>query len=93
MTRPDSYWPDVGCYGVSDVNDVIHAGVWWQRSFGRGRPLALFGNSYGGYLSLMALARRDSPFCGAEDDTHSLARHRPEVRRRSERFLAQLAMH
>ena len=28
-----------------------------------------------------------------EDDTHSLARHRSEVRRRSERFLAQLAMH
>ncbi len=28
-----------------------------------------------------------------EDDTHSLARHRPEVRLRSERFHAQLAMH
>ena len=56
---------NTGWYGVSDVDDVIHAGVWWQRSFGRGRPLALFGNSYGGYLSLMALARRDSPFCGA----------------------------
>ena len=166
---------NTGCYGVCDVRDVIDAGVRWQGSFGRGRPLALFGDSYGGYLSLMALARSDSPFscaictCPAinmlthplhrdralpadperrrqalqdrsvfaaaahigrpvllfhgaldtvattqqmrelakqisaaggpcdlvvfEDDTHSLARHRSEVRRRSERFLAQLAMH
>ena len=56
---------NTGCYGVADAQDVIAAGIKWQRRFGRGRPLALFGNSYGGYLSLLALADPASPFAGA----------------------------
>ena len=56
---------NTGRYGVADVQDVIAAGIRWRHSFGRGRPLALFGNSYGGYLSLLALADPASPFAGA----------------------------
>ena len=54
-----------GVCGVSDVQDVVDCGVFWQRQFGSGRRIALFGNSYGGFLSLLALANPSSPFPGA----------------------------
>ncbi len=54
-----------GVCGVSDVQDVVDCGVFWQQQFGSGRRIALFGNSYGGFLSLLALANPSSPFLGA----------------------------
>lgn len=54
-----------GVCGISDVQDVVDCGVFWQQHFGSGRRIALFGNSYGGFLSLLALANPSSPFLGA----------------------------
>ena len=54
-----------GVCGVSDVQDVVDCGVYWKQQLGSGRRIALFGNSYGGFLSLLALANPSSPFLGA----------------------------
>ena len=48
--------------GVKDVQDVIDTGTAWHKRYGAGRNLALFGNSYGGYLGMMAAKNADSPF-------------------------------
>ena len=53
-----------GVSGVADVQDVIDCGIYWRRHYGKGREIALFGNSYGGFLSLLALAKASSPFVG-----------------------------
>jgi alpha-beta hydrolase superfamily lysophospholipase len=53
-----------GEYGRADVWDIIAAGNDWQQRVGPGRPLLLAGYSYGGFLSLLALARDDHPFAG-----------------------------
>ncbi|GMW01566.1 MAG: hypothetical protein AMXMBFR84_27030 [Candidatus Hydrogenedentota bacterium] len=51
-----------GEWGNADVLDVVAAGNdWKQRSE---RPLAVVGYSYGGYLTLLALARDDAPWLG-----------------------------
>ena len=53
-----------GVGGVADVQDVIDCGIYWRKQYGKGREIALFGNSYGGFLSLLALAKASSPFVG-----------------------------
>ena len=54
-----------GEMGLADVSDVLQTGIHWVRTFGDHRSIALFGNSYGGFLSLLALAHPESPFAGA----------------------------
>ena len=51
----DLYQANTGVWGVTDVQDVIDCGLYWQQQFSMGRKMALFGNSYGGFLSLLAL--------------------------------------
>ena len=58
------YQASTGLWGVTDVQDVIDCGLYWQQQFGMGRKIALFGNSYGGFLSLLALTDSSSPFVG-----------------------------
>ena len=53
-----------GVGGVADVQDVIDCGIYWRQHYGKGRQIALFGNSYGGFFSLLALAKAFSPFVG-----------------------------
>lgn len=60
----DLHRANTGVCGVADVQDVIDCGIYWQQQFGTGRSIALFGNSYGGFLSLLALADSSSPFVG-----------------------------
>ena len=55
---------NTGVAGVADVQDVLDCGIYWQQHFSTGRRIALFGNSYGGFLSLLALADASSPFVG-----------------------------
>ena len=53
-----------GVGGLADVQDVIDCGIYWRQHYGKGRQIGLFGNSYGGFLSLLALANASSPFVG-----------------------------
>ena len=53
-----------GEYGRADVWDLLAAGCDWKERFGKDRPLALAGYSYGGYLTLLALAQDDNPWAG-----------------------------
>ena len=60
----DLYRASTGEWGVTDVQDVIDCGIYWQRHFSMGRKIAFFGNSYGGFLGLLALTNSSSPFIG-----------------------------
>jgi alpha-beta hydrolase superfamily lysophospholipase len=53
-----------GEYGRADLWDVLAAGLDWKNRLGQDRPLILAGYSYGGFLSLLALAQADQPFDG-----------------------------
>ncbi len=56
---------NIGEYGRADVWDVFEAGWHWRQRFGKDRPLALSGYSYGGYLTLLGLTNPDAPWvCG-----------------------------
>jgi dipeptidyl aminopeptidase/acylaminoacyl peptidase len=50
--------------GRADVWDVAAAGLDWKSRNGNGRPLILAGYSYGGFLSLLALALEENPWAG-----------------------------
>lgn len=58
----DLFRANRGVAGIKDVRDVIDTGIAWRNRFGSGRDLALLGNSYGGYLGMMAVKNTDSPF-------------------------------
>lgn len=58
----DLYRANQGAAGIKDVQDVIDAGIEWQKRFGADRGLAYMGNSYGAYLGLMAAKHPTSPF-------------------------------
>ena len=69
-----------GEYGRADVGDVVAAGRDWIKRFGLGRPLVVAGYSYGGFLSLLALAQEEQPFAGgislyAVSGLHRMAAH------------------
>lgn len=51
-----------GEYGRADVWDVVAAGLDWKNRTGNSRPLILAGYSYGGFLTLLALAREEQPW-------------------------------
>jgi len=53
-----------GEYGRADVWDVLAAGLDWKDRLGPDRPLILAGYSYGGFLTLLALAQEGQPFAG-----------------------------
>ena len=53
-----------GEYGRGDVWDVIACGRDWKERLGRERPLVLCGYSYGGFLTLLALADAQAPWAG-----------------------------
>ena len=52
--------------GCGDVRDIVDCGLDWKTRFGTaGRPLALVGFSYGGYLTFLALGYPEAPWtCG-----------------------------
>jgi dipeptidyl aminopeptidase/acylaminoacyl peptidase len=52
---------NIGEMGRADVWDVIDCGLDWKQRTGGSRPLALIGYSYGGLLTLLALADPNSP--------------------------------
>ncbi len=53
-----------GEYGRADVWDILAAGFDWKKRTGGERPLVLAGYSYGGFLSLLALAQEQQPWAG-----------------------------
>lgn len=56
---------NIGDYGGGDVSDVLASGFDWKNRTRYKRPLAIVGFSYGGYLTLLAMARDDNPWdCG-----------------------------
>ncbi|MBI5095422.1 MAG: S9 family peptidase [Candidatus Hydrogenedentes bacterium] len=59
---PDHLAANRGEWGRADVWDVVAAGKDWKQRFGKDRPLALVGYSYGGYLALLSIARDDAPW-------------------------------
>ncbi len=61
---PEHQAANRGEYGRADVWDVVAAGRDWQKRTGAGRPLLVAGYSYGGFLTLLALAQADHPFAG-----------------------------
>ena len=63
----DGYGPEHleanrGEYGRADVWDVLAAGQDWVARTGGDRPLIVVGFSYGGFLTLLALAQAEQPF-------------------------------
>lgn len=50
--------------GKADVWDVLAAGLDWKQRTGGKRPLILAGYSYGGFLTLLALAQEEIPWAG-----------------------------
>ncbi len=55
---------NLGEYGRADVWDLIACGIDWRTRIGKGRPLVLFGLNYGGFLSLLAMTDKQSPWSG-----------------------------
>jgi dipeptidyl aminopeptidase/acylaminoacyl peptidase len=53
-----------GEYGRADVWDILAAGFDWKKRAGEDRPLILAGYSYGGFLTLLALAQEEHPWVG-----------------------------
>ena len=53
-----------GEYGRGDVWDLLAGAQDWKRRTGGGRPLVLLGLSYGGLLTLLALAQEEAPWSG-----------------------------
>jgi len=54
-----------GEYGRGDVWDVLESGSDWKRRTEFKRPLAIIGFSYGGFLTLLAMAQEETPWdCG-----------------------------
>lgn len=53
-----------GEYGRADVWDVLDAGFDWKERTGANRPLIVAGYSYGGFLTLLALAQEETPWAG-----------------------------
>lgn len=53
-----------GEYGRADVWDILAAGFDWKKRTGGNRPLILAGYSYGGFLTLLALAQKETPWSG-----------------------------
>jgi dipeptidyl aminopeptidase/acylaminoacyl peptidase len=50
--------------GRADVWDVVAAGFDWKERVGDDRPLFVAGYSYGGFLTLLALAQAEHPWVG-----------------------------
>ncbi len=59
---PEHLMANRGEWGRADVSDVVAAGIEWKRRNGNGRPFVLAGYSYGGFLTLLSLARDDAPW-------------------------------
>lgn len=53
-----------GEYGRVEVWDLVAAALDWKDRTGGSRPLILAGYSYGGFLTLLALAQDDNPWAG-----------------------------
>ncbi len=53
-----------GEYGRADVWDILAAGFDWKERTGGQRPLLIAGYSYGGFLTLLALAQEETPWAG-----------------------------
>jgi dipeptidyl aminopeptidase/acylaminoacyl peptidase len=58
---PEHLAANRGEWGRGDVADVTAAANDWKQQH-KDRPLVLAGYSYGGYLTLLALARHDAPW-------------------------------
>ena len=53
-----------GEYGRADVWDILAAGSDWKKRLGENRQLIVAGYSYGGFLTLLALAQEEVPWSG-----------------------------
>jgi dipeptidyl aminopeptidase/acylaminoacyl peptidase len=64
--------PHAGLWGAAEYQDIKAAGEWLQRQvFVDGKKIGIYGGSYGGYLTAMALAR-DSKLFAAGVDIHGV---------------------
>lgn len=61
---PEHEQANRGEYGRADVWDILAAGFDWKKRAGENRPLIVAGYSYGGFLTLLALAQQDIPWAG-----------------------------
>lgn len=59
---PEHLAANRGEWGRADVCDVVAAGNDWKQRYGNERPMVLVGYSYGGYLTLLSLARDNAPW-------------------------------
>jgi dipeptidyl aminopeptidase/acylaminoacyl peptidase len=50
-----------GEYGRADVWDILATGLDWKKRAGKDRSLIVAGYSYGGFLTFLALAQKETP--------------------------------
>lgn len=73
-----------GEYGRADVWDLLAVGSDWKTRAGSDRPLFIAGYSYGGFLTLLALAQDSNPWAGgitlwAVSDLSHMGLHHPRA--------------
>jgi len=63
---------NAGLFGAAEYRDIVAAGKWLQQqSFVDSKKIGIYGGSYGGYLTAMALSR-DSKLFAAGVDIHGV---------------------
>lgn len=63
---------NAGLFGAAEYRDIVAAGKWLQQqNFVDGKRIGIYGGSYGGYLTAMALSR-DSKLFAAGVDIHGV---------------------